>query len=67
MQPTIHQEEKPNIYRSRFTFQCIVGCIFYPAGLIITREYHIHVVFQVLKKVYSLGSVFFNLRGYITN
>jgi L-cystine uptake protein TcyP (sodium:dicarboxylate symporter family) len=23
---------------SRFTFQCIVGCIFYFAGLIITRE-----------------------------
>jgi hypothetical protein len=41
MQPTIHQEEKPDIFiasMSRFTFQCIVGCIFYFAGLIITRE-----------------------------
>jgi hypothetical protein len=36
MQPTIHQAEKPDIYRLHV--QCIVGCIFYSAGLITTRE-----------------------------
>jgi hypothetical protein len=38
MQPTIHQR-KSRIFiasMSGFTFQCIVGCIFYSAGLIIT-------------------------------
>jgi hypothetical protein len=40
MQPTTHQEEKPIFIgsMSRFTFQCIVGCVFYSAGLIIIVE-----------------------------
>jgi hypothetical protein len=36
---------------SRFTFQCIVGCIFYSTGPIITREIpYIYRVFSKLKR-----------------
>jgi hypothetical protein len=41
MQPTIHLERKA-VYLARLCpalrSKCIVGCIFSPAGLIITRE-----------------------------
>jgi hypothetical protein len=41
MQPAIHQEKNPDIYRfdvRLFVVQCIVGCIFYSVGLIIPRK-----------------------------
>jgi hypothetical protein len=42
MQPTIHLELKPEYGRGgkdpALPSKCIVGCVFNPVGLIITRE-----------------------------
>jgi hypothetical protein len=41
MQPTIHLRNKPGYGRGKYPglrCKCIVGCIFYSVGVIITRE-----------------------------